>query len=131
SDDIRILGVLARAARVIAEGEVLQMSLTGDMGITLAQYEDVIDAKTAALFSAACHAGALSAKADDGAAEALKTYGHHLGMAFQMVDDLIDYAGGAARMGKESGDDFREGKLTLPVILALAQADETERAFWQ
>ena len=131
SDDIRILEILARASRIISEGEVLQMSLTGDLGITIAQYEDIIDAKTAALFSAACQSGALAADAPDHIAESLRKYGHHLGMAFQMVDDLIDYAGGSAKMGKESGDDFREGKLTLPVILALARADTDEKAFWK
>lgn len=131
SDDIRILEILARASRIISEGEVLQMSLTGDLDITIAQYEEIIDAKTAALFAAACQSGALAAKANDATANALMKYGHHLGMAFQMVDDLIDYSGTAARLGKESGDDFREGKLTLPVILALARADETERAFWK
>lgn len=130
SDDIRILDILARASRIIAEGEVLQMSLIGNIDITLAQYEAIIDAKTAALFSAATHAGALSAGADDKTALALRTYGHHLGMAFQMVDDLIDYAGVATRMGKDSGDDFREGKLTLPVILAVAKADTAEKDFW-
>lgn len=130
SDDIRILDILARASRIIAEGEVLQMSLIGNIDITLQQYEAIIDAKTAALFSAATHAGALSAGADDKTALALRTYGHHLGMAFQMVDDLIDYAGVATRMGKDSGDDFREGKLTLPVILAVAKADASEKDFW-
>jgi len=131
SDDIRILEILSRAARIISEGEVLQMSLTGNLGITITQYEEIIDAKTAALFSAACQAGALAAGAPDHTAEHLRKYGHHLGMAFQMIDDLIDYTGGSARMGKESGDDFREGKLTLPVILAVARADKDEKSFWQ
>lgn len=131
SDDIRILEILSRASRIISEGEVLQMSLTGDLDITITQYEEIIDAKTAALFSAACQSGALSAGADGHIAESLRRYGHHLGMAFQMVDDLIDYSGTAARLGKESGDDFREGKLTLPVILALARADAEEKNFWK
>lgn len=130
SGSIRILDILARAARIISEGEVLQMSLTGDVSITLDQYAEIIEAKTAALFAAACEAGARAAGADDRTAGAWRAYGHHLGMAFQMADDLIDYAGEDAAMGKNTGDDFREGKLTLPVILALAEADEGERAFW-
>ncbi len=131
SDDLRILAILSRAARIISEGEVLQMALTGDLDITLDQYASVIDAKTAALFSAATHSGALSAGADDATAESLRAYGHHLGMAFQMIDDLMDYASTTAtKMGKDAGDDFREGKLTLPVILAVQKADESEREFW-
>jgi len=130
SNDIRILDILARASRVISEGEVLQMSLTGNIDITLEQYAAIIEAKTAALFAAACHAGALAAKADDATAEGWRLYGHHLGMAFQIVDDLIDYAPDGIAMGKDAGDDFREGKMTLPVILAIQKADDTQRAFW-
>ena len=130
TNSIRILDILASASRVIAEGEVLQMSLTGDVGMTLAQYASIIEAKTAALFAAACEAGALVAGANDATANAWRNYGHHLGMAFQMVDDLIDYTSQQADMGKDSGDDFREGKLTLPVILALQMASDDERAFW-
>ncbi len=130
SNDIRILDILARASRIISEGEVLQMALTGDLDITLDQYREVIDAKTAALFSAASQSGAICGGADEKTAHAMRDYGHHLGMAFQMIDDVMDYEGVAAKMGKESGDDFREGKLTLPVIIALKAADETERAFW-
>lgn len=130
SDDLRILEILARAARIISEGEVLQMSLTGNLDITMKQYDAVIEAKTAALFSAATHAGALAAAADDKQAQALRLYGHHLGMAFQMIDDLMDYESEGEAMGKDAGDDFREGKLTLPVILALEKADAPERDFW-
>lgn len=130
SDDLRILEILSRASRVISEGEVLQMSLTGNLDITQAQYAAIIEAKTAALFAAACHAGALAAKADDATATAWRDYGHHLGMAFQIVDDIIDYAATGVSMGKDAGDDFREGKLTLPVILALQKASPDERAFW-
>lgn len=129
-NDLRILDILASASRVIAEGEVLQMSLTGDIAITLKQYEDIIEAKTAALFAAACEAGARAGKADETTAKAWRAYGHHLGMAFQMADDLLDYANDKSQTGKDAGDDFREGKLTLPVILALAEADATERDFW-
>ncbi len=130
TNDIRILDILARASRIISEGEVLQMALTGDLDITIDQYRDVIDAKTAALFAAACAAGAIAGGGDQNAADAMRDYGHHLGMAFQMIDDIMDYETASAAMGKDAGDDFREGKLTLPVILALAAADDTERAFW-
>jgi octaprenyl-diphosphate synthase len=131
SDDLRILEILSRAARIISEGEVLQMSLTGDLSITMQQYEAVIEAKTAALFSAATHAGALAAGADDKTAHALRDYGHHLGMAFQMIDDVMDYASSSGAMGKDAGDDFHEGKITLPVLLALQTADADEKAFWK
>ncbi len=130
SNSIRILGILSGAARIIAEGEVLQMSLTGDINITLTQYNDIIEAKTAALFAAATESGARAAGATDQTADALRLYGHHLGMAFQIIDDLIDYTSSTATMGKNNGDDFREGKLTLPVILALSKASDDERAFW-
>lgn len=128
--NLRILEVLSRATRALSEGEILQMALTGNLDITMQQYETIIEAKTAALFSAATHAGALAGNANDKTIEALRLYGHHLGMAFQMIDDLMDYAGEGAAMGKDAGDDFREGKLTLPVLLALAKADQSERAFW-
>lgn len=130
TDSIKILDILASASRIIAEGEVLQMSLTGDINITMAQYENIIDAKTAALFAAACESGARRAGASDADAQNWRLYGHHLGMAFQMADDLIDYSASPAAMGKNAGDDFREGKLTLPVILALQSATPDEQAFW-
>ncbi|HEY8964063.1 MAG TPA: polyprenyl synthetase family protein [Alphaproteobacteria bacterium] len=131
SDDLRILEILSRASRIISEGEILQMSLTGDVAITMQQYEAIIEAKTAALFSAATHAGALAAGANDAQAESLRKYGHHLGMSFQMIDDVMDYASSDNAMGKNAGDDFHEGKLTLPVLLALQNADSDEKAFWQ
>ena len=131
SDDLRILEILSRASRIISEGEILQMSLTGNVAITMQQYEAIIEAKTAALFSAATHAGALAAGANDKLAEALRLYGHHLGMSFQMIDDVMDYAATDTVMGKNAGDDFHEGKITLPVLLALQAADADEQAFWQ
>ncbi|NBX65851.1 MAG: polyprenyl synthetase family protein [Proteobacteria bacterium] len=130
TDSIKILDILARASRIIAEGEVLQMSLTGNLEITLEQYAAIIEAKTAALFAAACESGALKAGADAATAENFRLYGHHLGMAFQMIDDLIDYTSDKKQMGKDAGDDFREGKLTLPVILALKKATPDETTFW-
>lgn len=128
-DDIRILGILARASRIISEGEVLQMSLTGNLDITADEYNQIIEAKTAALFSAAMHAGALSAGASDDQANQLRLYGHHLGMAFQIIDDVLDYTDNPDK-GKNAGDDFAEGKITLPVLLAIQSATPDEREFW-
>lgn len=129
TNDIRILGSLASASRTIAEGEVLQLSLKGNMGMTMQNYLKIIEAKTAVLFAAACETGARVAGGTEAQIEALRQYGHHLGIAFQMADDVGDYEGKIK--GKDAGDDFREGKLTLPVLLALEQASETERQFWQ
>lgn len=128
-DDIRILDILARASRIISEGEVLQMSLTGNLDISQDDYFQIIEAKTAALFSAAMHAGALSANAPDATAQHLRAYGHHLGMAFQIIDDVIDYTP-TPHSGKNIGDDFGEGKITLPTLFAIQSATKTEREFW-
>ena len=124
------LRVLADAAAVIAEGEVMQLSAARRTATTEAQYFSVIKAKTAALFSAAAEVGPLLAGRDDLAAPA-RRYGEAIGIAFQLVDDALDYGGEGAAMGKNTGDDFREGKMTLPVIHALSKADAPERAFWQ
>jgi octaprenyl-diphosphate synthase len=128
--DIAILDVLARASSIIAEGEVLQLSSAGDADATLDHYMAIISAKTAALFAAAARVGAMAAGADSTMAQAFDAYGHNLGLAFQLVDDALDYGGASAIMGKDAGDDFREGKLTLPVILARETGDADERAFW-
>jgi len=127
---IRVLDILANASATIAEGEVLQLSVARNLETTLETYLKVVRGKTAALFSAAMEVGGVIAAADDVVTKALWTYGDALGVAFQIVDDLLDY-GGTAAIGKNLGDDFREGKLTYPVILALAKADEAERVFWQ
>jgi octaprenyl-diphosphate synthase len=129
--DLAILDVLATASSVIAEGEVLQLASANDPNASLDHYMRIIGAKTAALFAAAAKAGALSAGADAAAAGAFETFGRNLGLAFQLVDDALDYGGVAVTMGKNVGDDFREGKLTLPVILARETGDEQERAFWR
>ena len=126
TDDMRILKSLSDAAAIIAEGEVLQLAHIGDTGMGLEVYKRIIAAKTAALFAAACESGALIAGASEKDAAIMKQYGHHLGMAFQMADDLMDYAADAAQMGKNRGDDFREGKLTLPVLLAY----DHDSPFW-
>ncbi|WP_424968195.1 polyprenyl synthetase family protein [Dinoroseobacter sp. S375] len=128
---LRVLDILANAAATIAEGEVLQLSAAQDLATDEEIYLKVVRGKTAALFSAATEVGGVIAGADEAQIRALFTYGDALGIAFQIVDDLLDYGGDAAQTGKNVGDDFRERKLTLPVIKAVALADETERAFWQ
>jgi octaprenyl-diphosphate synthase len=127
---MRVLDILANASATIAEGEVLQLTAAQDLATTEDIYLQVVRGKTAALFSAATESGAVIAGASDAAVRALFTYGDALGIAFQIVDDLLDYGGSAAAIGKNTGDDFRERKLTLPVIKAVAKADATERAFW-
>ncbi len=121
------LGVLAKAATIIAEGEVFQLSKAGDLAATAADYDQVIRAKTATLFQAAAEVGAMAGGADEAGRVAMRDYGLELGLAFQLVDDVLDYRGEAGAMGKNTGDDLREGKMTLPVILALADANPAER----
>ncbi|HET8728224.1 MAG TPA: polyprenyl synthetase family protein [Alphaproteobacteria bacterium] len=128
---IDVLRILSEASAVIAEGEVLQLAASHDTGTTEATYIAVVEAKTAALFGAACQVGAVVANAGAEAEAALTTYGTKLGMAFQLVDDVLDYSALQARLGKTVGDDFREGKLTLPVVLAFERGSEEERAFWR
>ncbi|GGD80132.1 polyprenyl synthetase family protein [Rhizobium anhuiense] len=125
------LDVLSSAACVIAEGEVLQLSVAKNMETTEDDYLSVIRAKTAALFAAAAEVGPIVAEAGRSGRNALKSYGMNLGLAFQLVDDALDYGGKAADLGKNVGDDFREGKITLPVILAYRRGTEDERAFWR
>lgn len=127
SKDLEALGVLAKAASVIAEGEVFQLAKAGDLETTAADYEKIIHAKTATLFEAATEVGAMAGGADPAARKALATYGRELGMAFQLVDDVLDYGGARGTLGKNTGDDLREGKMTLPVILALAAGTVAEK----
>ena len=131
TDSIRVLDILANAAAVIAEGEVLQLTVAQNLATTEDVYIQVVRGKTAALFAAATEAGAVVAGAPEAETKALRDYGDALGIAFQIVDDLLDYGGATAALGKNVGDDFRERKLTLPVIRSVAAADETERAFWK
>lgn len=126
--NIAALGVLSAASAVMAEGEVFQLAKTGDLATTQADYAEVIRAKTAVLFEAACEVGAMSGGADAAGRAALARYGLELGMAFQLVDDALDYGGESGTLGKNVGDDLREGKMTLPVIIALAEGSEAERA---
>jgi octaprenyl-diphosphate synthase len=128
---LRVLNILSNAAAVIAEGEVMQLSTKSNIGVTEDTYLKIVAAKTAALFAAAAESGAVIAQVDGLREAALKTYGHNLGIAFQLVDDALDYSGREAMMGKAVGDDFREGKLTLPVIHALALANADEAEFWR
>ena len=127
---LRVLDILANASAVIAEGEVLQLTAAQDLATDERIYLQVVRGKTAALFSAATEAGGVIAGAPEAQVLALRDYGDALGIAFQIVDDLLDYGGSSAAIGKNTGDDFRERKVTLPVIKAVAQADATERAFW-
>lgn len=128
---IRVLDILANAAATIAEGEVLQLTAAGNLATTEETYLKVVRGKTAALFSAATQVGGVIAGAPEPVVRALYDYGDALGVAFQMVDDLLDFGGTAAVIGKNTGDDFRERKLTLPIIKAIAAADADERAFWE
>lgn len=129
--DIKVLDILARAASVIAEGEVMQLAAANDADTTRERYMEIIAAKTAALFAAAGKAGAVAAGRPGAEADALEAYGRELGLAFQLVDDALDYGGRAATMGKNAGDDFKEGKVTLPVVFAREAGDEAELAFWR
>jgi octaprenyl-diphosphate synthase len=125
-----VLKILSDAAAVISAGEVHQLMVSHDLSITQAVYEQVISAKTAALFAAACELGAVVTDKPEWRAP-LREYGQALGMAFQIVDDALDYQASESDLGKAIGDDFRDGKVTLPVIFAYAAANETERSFWQ
>ncbi len=128
---LAVLAVLSRASSVIAEGEVMQLTTSNNTETGEAAYLEVIQAKTAQLFSAACRIGALVADRPKVEEEALETYGMNLGIAFQLVDDVLDYSAKQATLGKTIGDDFKEGKITLPVVLAFRRGGDQERAFWR
>ena len=128
---MRALEILARASRVIAEGEVLQLTRAHDLKLAQAIYLEIIGAKTAELFAAAAEAGAVASGADARQAAGLRSFGHNLGLAFQLADDALDYSGAAETLGKNAGDDFREGKATLPLILAIERSGAREAAFWE
>ncbi len=127
--EIKILDILAKASGVIAEGEVRQLAAQGRLDLPTEEYLAIIEAKTAALFEAAAEAGALSAGHAEHSA-ALASYGKNLGLAFQIVDDTLDYGGTTSLIGKSVGDDFREGKITLPVVIARRRGAPEDRAFW-
>ncbi len=128
---LKVLEILSDASAIIAEGEVLQLVTSNDIETTEDAYLAVIQAKTAQLFAAASRIGAVLTERPAAEEQALETYGRNLGIAFQLVDDMLDYSARQAELGKTVGDDFREGKITLPVVLALRQGGEAERGFWR
>ena len=127
---LKVLDILSSASAVIAEGEVLQLVTSNDLETTEQAYLDVISAKTAQLFAAASRIGAILGERPAAEEEALEAYGRNLGIAFQLVDDMLDYSARQIELGKTVGDDFREGKITLPVVLALRATGEAERSYW-
>jgi octaprenyl-diphosphate synthase len=127
---LKVLKILSRASAIIAEGEVAQLTAQRVVETSEERYLAIISAKTAALFAAACQIAAVVAERSQPIEDALEAYGRNLGIAFQLVDDAIDYVSDSATMGKDTGDDFRDGKVTLPVILAHARGDAEARRFW-
>ena len=128
---LRVLDILSSTSAIIAEGEVMQLVTANDTETGETAYLDVIKAKTAQLFAAACRIGAVIAERPMVEEEALDTFGMNLGIAFQLIDDVLDYSAKQAALGKTIGDDFKEGKITLPIILAFRRGDEQERSFWR
>lgn len=128
---LKILAILSRASSIIAEGEVGQLVTTNDTETTEADYLAVIRAKTAQLFAAACRIGAVVAERPEAEERALDAYGLNLGIVFQLIDDVLDYSAKQATLGKTVGDDFREGKITLPIVLAFRRANAEEQIFWR
>ncbi|MBL4639432.1 MAG: polyprenyl synthetase family protein [Kordiimonadaceae bacterium] len=131
SDSLHVLKILSNTSAVITEGEILQLTTANDLATTEDKYLEVITAKTAVLFAAACEVAGVVAEQGENIEAALADYGKYLGIAFQLVDDAMDYNADRATMGKEVGDDFREGKITLPVILASRRGTDDERVFWK
>jgi len=128
---LRVLEILSRASAIIAEGEVMQLLTTGDTATTEAAYLAVIQAKTAELFAAASRIGAVLGESSDNREQALDQFGRNLGTAFQLIDDMLDFSAREIELGKSVGDDFRDGKVTLPILLAYARGNEEEREFWR
>src|SRR5215211_7518483 len=127
---LRALEILSSAAAVIAEGEVMQLAVAKNTATTEDEYLTVVRAKTAELFAAACEVGPAITARPKAEQAACRSYGMNLGIAFQLVDDALDYGGKSAKLGKNVGDDFRDGKITLPVVLAFRRGNDAERAFW-
>ncbi|WP_165776917.1 polyprenyl synthetase family protein [Paremcibacter congregatus] len=128
---LEVLAILSNASSVIAEGEVLQLTTANDMDTTEDSYMQVIVAKTAALFAASCEISAVITKGSKTEQAALKSYGKNLGIVFQLIDDVLDFSAEQEKLGKSVGDDFREGKVTLPIVLASRRGSEEERSFWR
>ena len=131
TENLTVLDILSGASAIIAEGEVMQLNSARNLSVTEEHYMKVVSAKTAALFAAAAESGAVLAGKDEAFIKGFEAYGENLGIAFQLVDDALDYSGRQALMGKSVGDDFREAKMTLPIILAHARAGEETRVFWK
>jgi octaprenyl-diphosphate synthase len=131
TENLTVLGILSRASAVIAEGEVMQLGSARNLAVSEEHYMKVVSAKTAALFAAASEGGAVLAARGQGFVTAMRAYGENLGIAFQLVDDALDYSGRQALMGKSVGDDFREAKMTLPIILSVNRADSDGMSFWR
>jgi octaprenyl-diphosphate synthase len=127
---LRALDILSNAAAIIAEGEVMQLGAAKNTATTEDEYLAVIRAKTAELFAAACEVGPVLTNRPKAEHAACRSFGMNLGIAFQLVDDVLDYGGKSAKLGKNVGDDFREGKITLPVVLSFRRGSESEREFW-
>ncbi len=127
---LKALDILSAAATIIAEGEVMQLTAAKNIETSEAEYLAVISAKTAELFAAACEVGPVLAGRPEAEQEACRAYGMNLGIAFQLIDDVLDYGGTSDSLGKNVGDDFREGKITLPIVLAVRRANDAERTFW-
>jgi octaprenyl-diphosphate synthase len=128
---VKVMGILASASARLAEGEVMQLLTANDTETGESAYLDVIKAKTAKLFAASCRLGAIVADRPSVEEEGLEAFGMNLGVAFQLIDDVLDYSAKQATLGKNVGDDFQEGKITLPVILAFRRGDDKERIFWR
>ncbi len=131
SGSLEILSILSNAAAIIAQGEVLQLCATNDIETKMPVYLEIVESKTAALFAASCEVGAVLSHQDAKTVKAMRDYGTLLGTAFQIIDDALDYAADQKKLGKEIGDDFREGKITAPIIYALENASKEEREFWR
>lgn len=129
--DLRVLQILSRASGIIAEGEVLQLATQKNIETTFEQYLDVVNAKTAALFASAAQSGALIGNCNEQQEDAMRCFARNFGIAYQLVDDALDYVGFEESLGKTVGDDFREGKMTLPIVYAVARSKPDEKAFWQ
>jgi len=128
---LRVLDILSRTSSVIAQGEVLQLITANDTTTSEDAYLEVIEAKTAALFAAACRIGAVVADRPPEEERRLETFGRNLGIAYQLIDDMLDFGASQSELGKSLGDDFRDGKITLPILIAFARGDGDERTFWR
>ncbi|WDI33212.1 polyprenyl synthetase family protein [Hyphococcus flavus] len=129
--DLRVLHALSHASGIIAQGEVLQLTTQKNLSATFETYLEVVEAKTAALFAAATEVGGLISGRNPQEEAAIRNFGLNFGIAYQLIDDALDYAGFEATLGKTVGDDFREGKMTAPVVFAVARARDDEKSFWR